>query len=82
MCLSVGLETARSLAIANGLSFVAVNHLEAHALVARLAEPRLAFPFLVCLVSGGHTQLLFAEDVDHYLLLGGTLDDSLGRSVH
>jgi hypothetical protein len=39
-------------------------------LVARLAEPRLEFPFLVCLVSGGHTQLLYAHDVDSYLLLG------------
>lgn len=43
---------------------------QAHALVARLAEPTLEFPFLVCLVSGGHTQLLYAQDVDRYLLLG------------
>lgn len=80
VCLSVGLETARNLAIESGLPFIAVNHLEAHALVARLAEPTLAFPFLVCLVSGGHTQLLYAQDVDRYLLLGGTLDDSLGEA--
>ncbi|ELR15425.1 osialoglycoprotein endopeptidase, putative [Acanthamoeba castellanii str. Neff] len=70
VCLSVGLETARNLAIESGLPFIAVNHLEAHALVARLAEPTLEFPFLVCLVSGGHTQLLYAQDVDRYLLLG------------
>ena len=56
----VGLMTGKGMALATGKPFVAVNHLEAHALVARLAG-RLAFPYLLLLASGGHTQILAVQ---------------------
>ena len=54
----VGLVTGKALAHAAGKPFVAVNHLEGHALSPRLSDPDLAFPYLLLLVSGGHCQLL------------------------
>ncbi len=59
--------------------FIAVNHLEAHALVIRLLH-EVKFPFLVLLISGGHCQFLIAQDVGKYIKLGETLDDSLGEA--
>ena len=61
------------------MPFIAVNHLEAHALTAGLTH-RLAFPYLLLLVSGGHTQLLVVKDVGCYERLGTTLDDALGEA--
>lgn len=75
----VGLVTGKAIALARDLPFVAVNHLEAHALSPRLVEP-LAFPYLVLLVSGGHTQLLLARDVGRYRRLGSTIDDAAGEA--
>ena len=57
----VGLATAKGLALSTGKPLVAVNHLEGHALSPMLAEPDLAFPYLLLLVSGGHCQLLLVE---------------------
>lgn len=74
----VGLMTGKAIACAAGLPLLAVNHLEAHALTARLTDD-LAFPYLLLLVSGGHTQLLIVEDVGRYCLLGSTVDDALGE---
>ena len=77
--LMVGVMMAKGLCAARGLPFIAVNHLEAHALTARLTHD-VAFPYLLLLVSGGHTQLLLVEDVGRYRRLGGTLDDAAGEA--
>lgn len=76
--LIVGLMAAKAIAAARRLPFVAVNHLEAHALTARLTD-EVAFPYLLLLVSGGHTQLVTVEDVGSYRLLGTTRDDAAGE---
>jgi tRNA N6-adenosine threonylcarbamoyltransferase len=77
--LIVGVITSKAIALGKGLPFIAVNHLEAHALTARLTD-NLAFPYLLLLVSGGHTQTLIVEDVGAYERLGTTLDDALGEA--
>jgi N6-L-threonylcarbamoyladenine synthase len=80
-CLRVGLQKAKELAIQWKKPIIPINHLEGHALVARMnrAEP-IEFPFLLVLVSGGHSQILICKGVGEYLLLGGTVDDSLGEA--
>jgi N6-L-threonylcarbamoyladenine synthase len=75
----VGLMTGKGLALATGKPFVAVNHLEAHALTARLAGA-LAFPYLLLLASGGHTQILAVKGVGDYERLGATMDDAIGEA--
>ncbi|MDE2135231.1 MAG: tRNA (adenosine(37)-N6)-threonylcarbamoyltransferase complex transferase subunit TsaD [Alphaproteobacteria bacterium] len=75
----VGLLTAKALALAAGKPLVAVNHLEAHGLSARLSEG-LEFPFLLLLVSGGHCQLLGVEGVGRFKLYGTTIDDAAGEA--
>ncbi|MFZ2110269.1 MAG: tRNA (adenosine(37)-N6)-threonylcarbamoyltransferase complex transferase subunit TsaD, partial [Roseiarcus sp.] len=75
----VGLMTGKGIALAAGKPFSAVNHLEAHALVARLVQ-RLAFPYLLLLASGGHTQILAVKDVGLYERLGATMDDAIGEA--
>lgn len=77
--LIVGLVSAKALALAGNLPLVAVNHLEAHALTVGLTEG-LAPPYLLLLVSGGHTQLLAVEDVGRYRRIGTTIDDALGEA--
>jgi tRNA N6-adenosine threonylcarbamoyltransferase len=77
--LIVGLTTAKAMALGLGKPFLAVNHLEAHALSAGLTDG-LPFPYLLLLVSGGHTQLLIVKDVGSYDRLGTTLDDALGEA--
>jgi N6-L-threonylcarbamoyladenine synthase len=74
----VGVMLAKSVSLARGLSFLAVNHLEGHALTARLTDD-VPFPFLLLLVSGGHCQLLIVEGVGHYRRLGTTVDDAAGE---
>lgn len=74
----VGMMAGKAIAAARGLPFVAVNHLEAHALTPRLTD-KAEFPYLLLLVSGGHTQILVAEDVGVYKRWGTTLDDALGE---
>ncbi|TXC63228.1 tRNA (adenosine(37)-N6)-threonylcarbamoyltransferase complex transferase subunit TsaD [Sphingosinicella ginsenosidimutans] len=76
----VGLLTAKGLALATGKPLVAVNHLEGHALSPMLADPDLAFPYLLLLVSGGHCQLLFVEGVGRYRRLATTIDDAAGEA--
>jgi len=73
------LMTAKGLAIGSGKPLIAVNHLEGHALSPRLVEP-LAFPWLLLLVSGGHTQLLSVEGVGQMTRLGSTIDDAAGEA--
>jgi len=77
--LIVGLTTAKAIALACGKPFVAVNHLEAHALSPGLTDG-LPPPYLLLLVSGGHTQLLIVKDCGDYRRLGTTLDDALGEA--
>ena len=75
----VGVMTGKAIAAARGLPFLAINHLEGHALTARLTHD-LAFPYLLLLVSGGHCQLVAVEGIGRYRKLGDTLDDAIGES--
>jgi N6-L-threonylcarbamoyladenine synthase len=77
--LLVGVTTAKAIALVHRLPLVAVNHLEAHALTVGLTEG-LSPPYLLLLVSGGHTQLLIAHGVGRYERLGTTIDDALGEA--
>jgi N6-L-threonylcarbamoyladenine synthase len=77
--LIVGVTTGKAIALGLSVPFIAVNHLEAHALTAGLTDG-LDFPYLLLLVSGGHTQLLIVKDVGAYERLGTTLDDALGEA--
>jgi N6-L-threonylcarbamoyladenine synthase len=77
--LIVGSMAAKGMAWATGKPFLAVNHLEAHALAARLS-PGIAFPYLLLLVSGGHTQLLVCAGVGEYRQLGTSRDDAAGEA--
>jgi N6-L-threonylcarbamoyladenine synthase len=75
----VGLTTGKAIALASSKPLLAINHLEAHALTARLTS-RVEFPYLLLLISGGHTQLVSVEDVGRYTLIGTTVDDALGEA--
>jgi N6-L-threonylcarbamoyladenine synthase len=75
----VGLTTAKAIALAHDKPLIAVNHLEAHALTARLTDA-VAFPYCLFLASGGHTQILGVRGVGDYVRLGGTLDDAIGEA--
>jgi N6-L-threonylcarbamoyladenine synthase len=75
----VGLTTAKALAAALGKPLIAVNHLEAHALTARLTDG-IPFPYLMLLVSGGHSQFVFVRGVGDYERWGTTIDDALGEA--
>jgi len=75
----VGATTAKALALVAGKPFIAVNHLEAHALTVRL-DGVVAFPYLLLLISGGHCQLLIVEGVGRYRRLGTTIDDAVGEA--
>ena len=75
----VGVTTAKAIAAVAGKPFLAINHLEGHALSARLTA-ELPFPYLLLLVSGGHCQLLAVEGVGRYKRLGTTLDDAVGEA--
>ncbi len=75
----VGVMEAKAIALARHISFIAVNHLEGHALSPRLEAP-LDFPYLLLLVSGGHCQLLVVEGVGRYRRLGTTIDDAVGEA--
>jgi N6-L-threonylcarbamoyladenine synthase len=78
--LIVGATYAKGVAMARGLPFVAVNHLEAHALTAMLTEPGTRFPYLLLLVSGGHCQCVAVRGLGDYRRLGSTLDDAVGEA--
>jgi N6-L-threonylcarbamoyladenine synthase len=81
--LVVGSQFGKGVAIANRLPFVAVNHLEAHALTARLpgvADGDAAFPYLLLLLSGGHSQCIAVTGIGQHVRLGGTVDDAVGEA--
>jgi N6-L-threonylcarbamoyladenine synthase len=75
----VGVMTGKAFSLAHHKPFLAINHLEGHALTARLVEA-VDFPFLLLLVSGGHCQLLAVEGVGRYTRLGTTIDDAVGEA--
>ena len=77
--LLVGIMFAKGLSFASHKPLLAINHLEGHALTARLTN-KVDFPYLMLLVSGGHCQILIVEQVGLYHKLGGTLDDAVGES--
>ncbi len=74
----VGAMTSKAIAAVCQLPFIAVNHLEAHALMARMTD-KIDFPYLLWLASGGHCQLLLVQGVGKYRLLGRTIDDAVGE---
>ncbi len=76
----VGLVTGKALAMAANKPLIAVNHLEGHALSPRLADPTLAYPYLLLLVSGGHCQVLEVRGLGDYRRLATTIDDALGEA--
>ncbi|KZV57614.1 hypothetical protein F511_03074 [Dorcoceras hygrometricum] len=80
LCLRVGVRKARKLAGTYALPIIGVHHMEAHALVARLVERELKFPFMALLISGGHNLLILARDLGHYIQLGTTIDDAIGEA--
>ncbi|WP_431021506.1 tRNA (adenosine(37)-N6)-threonylcarbamoyltransferase complex transferase subunit TsaD [Devosia alba] len=75
----VGLTTAKALAAALDKPLLAINHLEAHALTARMTD-KAAFPYLLLLVSGGHSQFVLVRGVGDYQRWGTTIDDALGEA--
>ncbi len=77
--LIVGLTMAKAIALVHDKPLMAVNHLEAHALTARLTDAT-PFPYCLFLASGGHTQILGVLGVGDYLRLGGTVDDAIGEA--
>ena len=79
VCLTVGLNIGKSIAAFADKPFVAVNHLEGHALSPGL-ENKIEFPYLLLLISGGHSQYLIVKDIGEYEQLGTTIDDALGES--
>lgn len=81
--LIVGAGVGKGIALAAGRPFMGINHLEAHALTARLpglCPDRVEFPYLLLLVSGGHCQCVAVEGVGRYRRLGGTIDDAVGEA--
>ncbi len=75
----VGMMSAKALALSHNIPFIPVNHLEGHALSALLTD-NITFPYLLLLVSGGHTQLLLVKGVGNYHRLGTTIDDAAGEA--
>ena len=79
VCLTVGLNIGKSIAAFSNKPFIGVNHLEGHALSPGL-ENKIHFPYLLLLISGGHSQYLIVKDVNDYEQLGTTIDDALGEA--
>ena len=79
VCLSVGLNFAKTLSLSLKKPLIAVNHLEGHALSPKL-NSKLNFPYLLLLISGGHTQYLSVNGLGKYKRLGTTIDDAVGEA--
>ena len=79
VCLSVGLNFGKAVASFLGKPFIAVNHLEGHALSPKLVT-KLNYPYLLLLISGGHSQYLSVQGLGKYKRLGTTIDDALGEA--
>ena len=79
VCLTVGLNIGKAIAGFSEKPFVAVNHLEGHALSPALSK-KIKFPYLLLLISGGHSQYLIVKNVNEYKQIGTTIDDALGEA--
>ena len=79
VCLSVGLSFGKAMAFSLNKPFIAVNHLEGHALSPKL-NSELTYPYLLLLISGGHTQFLSVKGLGNYKRLGTTIDDAVGEA--
>ena len=79
ICLSVGLSFGKAFASSLNKPFIAVNHLEGHALSPKL-NSNLNYPYLLLLISGGHSQFLNVKGLGQYKRLGTTIDDALGEA--
>ena len=79
VCLTVGLNIGKSIAAFSNKPLIGVNHLEGHALSPGLNE-KIKFPYLLLLISGGHSQFLVVKDINEYEQLGTTIDDALGEA--
>ncbi len=79
VCLSVGLSFGKTLASSLKKPFIAVNHLEGHALSPKL-NSKLNYPYLLLLISGGHSQFLNVKNLSEYKRLGTTIDDAIGEA--
>ena len=79
VCLTVGLNVGKTIAAFAKKPFIAVNHLEGHALSPGL-ENKMKFPYLLLLISGGHSQFLNVQGLGKYKRLGTTIDDALGEA--
>ena len=79
VCLSVGLSFSKALAASLNKPFIAVNHLEGHALSPKL-NSNLNYPYLLLLISGGHSQYLSVKNLNEYKRLGTTIDDAIGEA--
>jgi N6-L-threonylcarbamoyladenine synthase len=79
VCLSVGLSFGKAIAFSLKKPFIAVNHLEGHALSPKL-NSKLSYPYLLLLISGGHTQFLNVQGLGKYKRLGTTIDDAVGEA--
>ena len=79
VCLTVGLNIGKAVAGALKKPFIAINHLEGHALSPKINK-KIDFPYLLLLISGGHTQFLEVRGVNKYKRLGTTIDDALGEA--
>ena len=79
VCLSVGLSFGKALAVSLNKPFIAVNHLEGHALSPKLIS-KLNYPYLLLLISGGHSQYLSVRNLNEYKRLGTTIDDAIGEA--
>ena len=79
VCLSVGLSFGKALSLSLNKPFIAINHLEGHALSPKL-NSQLDYPYLLLLISGGHSQFLSVEGLGKYKRLGTTIDDALGEA--
>ena len=79
VCLSVGLSFGKALSASLNIPFIAVNHLEGHAISPKL-DSKLDYPYLLLLISGGHTQFLDVKKLGKYKRLGTTIDDAIGEA--
>ena len=79
VCLTIGLNIGKSIAAFSNKPFIGVNHLEGHALSPGL-EKKIEYPYLLLLISGGHTQYLIVKDINKYEQIGTTIDDALGEA--
>ena len=79
VCLNIGYSIGKSLATFGGKPFLSINHLEGHALSPSI-ENKISFPYLLLLVSGGHSQYLIVKGVNNYMQIGTTIDDAVGEA--